>query len=300
LSPTAARLFTKTWSEPKPGNAPQENEDAFAMRVLSERGDQMLIALADGASATIHARAWAQALVASAEPKWLSLGDHELSARLDSVRDGFDASPRAPQPWYMERKSARDGSQATLLVLLLGPAGDDTGTEIQAVAVGDCNLIVLHNDGRTASFPVEASGQFKSAPELVSSRPQAGLRYCRWTTRISPGDWILACTDAVGQWMLACLEADRKDALIQVLRDLAGTSSREPAGPKRSSAGQAGILRKTLTGSAFRHPLREDDLTLIVCQPVSRAPGPPSQFREQVANAIDTIIAQFRRNPCSG
>lgn len=293
MSPAAAPLFTRAWSEPKPGNAPEENEDAFAVRVLGEWGDRMLLALADGASATVHARAWAQALVTSAEPEWLSLGDDELSTRLDGIRDKFDMSHRAPKPWYVERK-ARYGSQATLLVVLLGPAGDDASTQVQAVAVGDCNLMVLRNDGRTTSFPVESSSQFTSVPELVSSRPQASLRYGRWATRIGPGDLVLACTDAVAQWMLACLEADREDALIQVLRDLAGTGSREPAEPRRPPDARAGVLRKALIGSAFRHPLREDDLTLIVCQPVSRDAG-PSPPRRPMGGAVGSLIARLVR-----
>ena len=298
MGPAAAPLFTRAWSEPKPGHAPDDNEDAFAVRVLGEWGDRMLLAVADGASATVHARAWAKALVSSAEPEWLSLGDEELSARLDGVRDRFDTSQGVPKPWYVERKSARDGSQATLLVVLLGPARDDGGTQVQAVAVGDCNLMVLHNDGRTEPFPIKSSSQFTSVPELVSSRPQAGLRYDRWATRISPGDVVLACTDAVGQWMLACLEADREDALIQVLRDLAETSPREPAEPQRPPDAKAGILRKALVGSAFRYPLREDDLTLIVCQPVSREADRRSPSRRQTGGAVGSLIARLvRRMP---
>ena len=295
-----APLFTQAWSESKPGNAPDENEDAFAVRVLGEWGDRTLLAVADGASATVHARAWAQALVASAEPEWLSLGDDELSARLDGVRESFDMSQGAPKPWYVERKRARDGSQATLLVVLLGPTGDDGGTQVQAVAVGDCNLTVLRKDGRIASFPLESSSQFTSVPELVSSRPQAHLRYGRWATRIRPGDLVLACTDAVGQWMLACLEADREDALIQVLRDLAGASSGEPADPGRPSTGRDGILRKALSGSAFKHPLREDDLTLVVCQPVTREAGRSRPLRRPMASAVGSLIARLVRGCSNG
>jgi hypothetical protein len=163
------------------------------------------------------------------------------------------------------------GSQAALLVVLLDPVGNDGGIGVQALAVGDCNVMVLRARGTIAAFPVESSSSFNSTPELVASRPQANLSYGRWATRIEAGDVILASTDAVGQWMLACVEANREDALVQVLIDLATTSPLDPVEPGVVVAGEDGILRETLSTSTFKHPLRQDDLTLVMCQSLSVA-----------------------------
>ena len=72
---------------------------------------------------------------------------------------------------------------------------------------------------------------------------------------------MLLCTDAVAQWALTCLEAERRDALVEVLQGLATAGARQ------------GTLRKAFTASSFAQPLREDDLTLVLCQP--RPPTAP-------------------------
>lgn len=260
-------LLNRAWSEPKPGNTVDENEDAFAVRVLDDRG-RVLLALADGASATIHSRAWAQLLVASAEPEWLTLRDDELTARLDDLRDRFDLAHAASGPWYVQRKTTKYGSQAALLVVLLDPAGNDGGVSVRALAVGDCNVMVLQAKGAITSFPMQSSSSFSSTPALVASRPQSDLSYGRWGTRIDAEDVVLASSDAVGQWMLACVEANRQDALVQVLIDLASATPIDSPEPGNLATSRVG-LRETLSKSTFQHPLREDDLTLVMCQPLS-------------------------------
>ena len=154
----------------EPGASAEENEDTYGVRPLD--GDRVLLAVADGASATVFARHWAQALVAAAAAEWPDLDDAALRAALDGVRSGFNPAAGMSMPWYVERKTAVEGSQAALIVAVLSPAEDEV--EVRAVAVGDCTVVVLHGDADDA-FPVASAAAFTTTPALVSSRPSARL-----------------------------------------------------------------------------------------------------------------------------
>ena len=280
---TETFMYCRGWSEAKPGDTSEQNQDAFQARLTRDAaGDRLLLAICDGASSTAYAGQWARALAAAAEPDWPSLDDDTLTVRLDAVREQYQLALPQDLPWYMAHKIAKEGSQATLLVASLTRGPGSGEISCQAVAVGDSPLIVFQREGPPSSFPLGSSAEFGRSPRLVSSLPQPGLGYERWGATLVPGDILIGCTDAVGKWMLQGVESADSTSCLRLLLDLLGDSetAQPPAQPAATS------LFGRIAGSAAARDLGVDDVTLVLCVPVEPASGrTPVSFAQEVLNA---------------
>lgn len=191
---------------PKDGNSDEQYEDAWA---LSET--HPVLAVADGASAAVYAREWAQLLVAEFardqafpeddEAFWTQVS--ELGARWkSSVGTGATS-------WYAQEKLPQ-GSQASLLVLEVEPQS----RQLTARAIGDVCLFLVVKDTLHYAFPLTKSKQFNSHPGLVATDPTA-LKdrpdIVRFSAKLPAAPVrLFAMSDAVAAWFLLEFERKRK------------------------------------------------------------------------------------------
>jgi hypothetical protein len=218
---------------PKAGNSEADYEDAFSVT-------ETRIAIADGATESSFARAWAEALVNGfAAPPSTEPGE-DVSAPptaepwdADTLRDWIVPLQSAwhgriawdSLPWFAEDK-ARSGAFATLLTfqferpaaaLTEDPPDCEEGIgerAWRALAVGDSCLFQIRGDMLLLSFPLVEADQFNSRPLLLSSNPQNNQGV--WesivvrTGTCLQGDVFLFATDALACWFLREAEAAGK------------------------------------------------------------------------------------------
>jgi hypothetical protein len=278
-------MYCRGWSEAKPGQAGDQNQDAFATRLVADAaagggGDSgALLAICDGATSTVYAGPWARALAAAAEPDWPGLDDAALTLRLDAVRERFQLTLPDDLPWPMAHKIAREGSQATLVVAAFTRAPDSDEISVRTVAVGDSSLILFRRDGSAATFPLEKSADYGLNPRLVSTKSQPGLPYERWDAVLAPGDVLIGCTDAVAKWTLQGLESADRSAVFRLLVDVLGDGAGADPGEPPAAIG----LFDRIASSAAPRRLDEDDVTLVLCVPLRKeSTGAPLDFAREV------------------
>lgn len=197
--------LVRALTAPKDGNSDEQYEDAWALSP-----DRPVLAVADGASAAVYARQWAQLLVgefASGEP--FPSDDEVFWHRVSALgaqwqkRVGTGATS-----WYAQEKLPQ-GSQASLLVLEV-----DSQRQLTARAIGDVCLFLVVDDKLHYAFPLTKSKQFNSHPGLVATDPTAlkdRPEIVRFTTTLPAGPVrLFACTDAVAAWFLLEFERKRK------------------------------------------------------------------------------------------
>jgi hypothetical protein len=206
------KLSVKSFWTPKEGNSTEEYEDAFAYSIEEGR-----FAVADGATESSFARAWANSLVQAftnhpppsfrsraAWKEWLRPLGHAWQCGIDWER----------LPWFAVEK-ARAGAFSSLLGLQfmgggygrLRPSSKGMTARVwrwQALAIGDSCLFQVREDTLLSSFPLDRAEGFGNRPILLSSVPgndegvwdqvrfEAG--YCR------PQDAFLLMTDALARW----------------------------------------------------------------------------------------------------
>jgi hypothetical protein len=193
---------TLTWSAfrvPKDGQSEAECEDAYAAD--TECG---LFAIADGASESAFAGAWAQ-MLADGHVKHGMAWSHWLA---DARRVWLERSRDQEMPWYVEAKFD-EGAFATLLGLQFDQPRAGDGGVWRAQAVGDSCVFQMRGE-RVRSFPIKHAADFDSRPALIGSRRLTAAGRCRrlrargsWR----PGDVFLLATDALAQWLLQDREA---------------------------------------------------------------------------------------------
>jgi hypothetical protein len=188
----------------KRDNFPEEYEDAFKVDL-----ETACFAVADGASESIFAAAWAQLLV---EQFVLTAGECPLSwnAWLPAVQQSWAESTRDRKlPWYAEVK-LQQGAFATFLGLVVAPCEDDIFTW-HATAVGDTCLFHTRGAELLSAFPVDRSEQFDTHPWLVGSRTPPEIvkeeRAVDAQGDAKSSDRLWMMTDALAQWFLAEHEA---------------------------------------------------------------------------------------------
>jgi hypothetical protein len=183
------RLVWRSYAVPKGDGRSEDLEDAFAGD--SQRGR---FAIADGASESAFAAAWAALLVTNYVQKprrWSSL-----------ARESWEEQCQRPEmPWYLEHHFEEGAFAAFLGVSFRGPH------QWQAVAIGDCCLFHVRNGDLRFAFPVSHSNDFGNRPTLLCSRHHPG----RGNTRRIRADWrdddlLLLATDALAKWFLGKVE----------------------------------------------------------------------------------------------
>jgi hypothetical protein len=188
-------LCWRAFHLPKRGHSAAEYEDAYAGAAETGR-----FALADGASESSFAGAWAR-LLAEAFVK----GPVKWPAWLTPLQQRWAATAVAgPAPWYTEAKF-EEGAFATLLGVVVEPPR----RRWRAWAVGDSCVFQVRRNHLLQAFPVISSGEFDNAPRLVGSRSRPPRRdRARGSWRA--GDRLLLMTDALAQWFLRRVEAGHR------------------------------------------------------------------------------------------
>lgn len=191
MPPVVSRVLTV----PKAGAEADEYEDAASVWATSW---PVRAAVADGATESMFAKRWAEILVdgletidmtpdalAEALPEWRTEWKSAVADRADAL------------PWYASAK-ADEGAHATLLGLDVRPDG-----RWEALAVGDCVLLHVHEGRLETAWPHESPDAFSNRPPLLSSRSDRTAPPTETTTgEWHAGDAFLLATDAVAAWLL--------------------------------------------------------------------------------------------------
>jgi hypothetical protein len=216
---------------PKAGSTEEEYEDAACCVPESSEdgevsGDALRVAVADGASESLLAGRWARLLTGEfMDSKVSTVSEpHDFAAASISAASRWDetvaqyveerAARGKPIKWYEEPGLDR-GAYATLIAAHFS----DVLTEAQAVtwhaaALGDSCLFQVRDERLTTKFPMTASADFGTTPDLLCSRGQdEGLvaervRFVSGTCE--EGDSFFICTDALAAWFLNRWEVDEQ------------------------------------------------------------------------------------------
>ena len=183
---------------PKEGSTDAQYEDAWAR-------SEEAVAVADGASAAVFARQWANLLAKDfAEGEPVPARDDAFWARIsalgarwkDEVSEPEDAEK--PRAWWAEEKLPQ-GSAASLLVVRF------EGKKLHAASVGDVCLFLVRGEKLKYAFPLKKSASFGNHPALVPTEPSRMKKkpgIVRFSVSVEPGDRFFLCTDALAQWFL--------------------------------------------------------------------------------------------------
>jgi hypothetical protein len=201
-----ARAF---W-HPKDGNAISEWEDAGAFS--EARG---LFAVADGATSSYRAQAWAYTLVRrflDAPPSHST--PEAFAAWLEGARNTMPADDASSEnaAWYVG-EAARRGSFATLVGLALArpDARRPRAGSWRALAFGDSCLFQIRAGELLVAFPLREAASFGMAPPLLRSigHHNGDLEDLKFAGgRYQTGDVFLLATDALSAWALQTAESE--------------------------------------------------------------------------------------------
>lgn len=226
-------VVSRVLTVPKAGAEEDENEDAAAVWTTSW---PVRAAVADGATESMFAKQWAETLV-----KGLGALDLTPSALTDTLPDWRAEWQAAveqaePLPWYATAK-ADEGTFATLLGLEVRSDG-----EWDALAVGDCTLLHVHQGRLETAWPHGTSDAFSNRPSLLSTLPDRNVPTPDATTGTwHVGDAFLLATDAVAEWLI---ETD----------------------PVAARAWDAQEFSEAVEAARSNGSLRNDDSTLVVLE----------------------------------
>ena len=247
-------LISQGFWLPKAGSSEEDYEDAIAI-------GSMAVAIADGATESSFARAWARALTEgfACEPLSEKPDLTELMERVGPLQEQWHAGIAWDRlPWFAEDK-ARNGAFAALLTLRFEtPIADAESAESpeerrwHALAIGDTCLFQIRDDALHLAFPLSESAAFDSTPLLLSSNPARNLQVWDQAQVLNgvfkPGDILLMMTDALAKWFLSEVEAGGKPwQTLSALPD------------------QNAFADLTLTLRA-EHRIKNDDTSLICIQ----------------------------------
>ena len=235
----------------KDGNAPSENEDAFAPEEVGPwEGTTLHAAVADGATESLFSGQWAGLLARAYARGEVPDAQGLLSVLPGLQRQWHQHVGGKSLPWYAEEK-LREGAFATLLGVRLreARAPERVGTW---QALGDSCVFQLREGRLLRGFPLERSAAFGSSPFLLSTHAHQNVRVGPQVKETSgdlrEGDTLLLMTDALACWFLA--EHERGQSPWTALP---GASS-----PEARAAFEALIAR--LRGEKA---IRNDDVTLL-------------------------------------
>ncbi len=188
---------------PKKGSLEEEWEDGFAYDEATGRA-----AIADGASSAMGAASWARCLCEGWTDDPPGALDSEQLGPWLSRRQGAWSPPESTQSssddaWWADATTAR-GSWATLAMFTVADSSD--GWLIEAGAIGDTCLFLIHEGVLSAALPELEPDDFGTHPELVGTPPQSVARTVGALEtkdfEAVDGDLLLGATDALAEWAL--------------------------------------------------------------------------------------------------
>lgn len=230
MPPVVSRILTM----PKAGASEEEYEDAASVWATSW---PVRAAVADGATESMFAKRWAETLVEGLET--IALTSTALTNALPDWRAEWKAAvadQTETMPWYASAKADK-GAFATLLGLEVHPDG-----QWEALAIGDCALMHVHEGRLETAWPVGTPDAFSNRPSLLSTLPDRNVPTPEMTTGSwHTGDAFLLATDAVAAWLL---ETD----------------------PVAARAWDAQEFAEAVEAARANDSLRNDDCTLVVLE----------------------------------
>ncbi|HEV7933170.1 MAG TPA: hypothetical protein VGP70_12800 [Actinomadura sp.] len=208
---------------PKDGSTEEEYEDAACCVPEPTddgevSGDGLRVAVADGASESLLAGHWARLLSGEfmdskvstvSEPQQFAATFISAASRWDATVARYVTERAArgkPIKWY-EQPGLDRGAYATLIATYFSDTlMDARAVAWHAAALGDSCLFQVRDDQLTTMFPMTASVDFGTNPDLLCSRGQdEGLvaERVRFTSgTCEEGDSFFVCTDALAAWFL--------------------------------------------------------------------------------------------------
>jgi len=170
-------------------------------------GDELRIALSDGASTASFSAEWANRLAGWFVARSQHPDREALIRMAPALGKGWrQLVTSRPLPWHAEEKM-QDGSFATLLGVSV------IDSRWRAIAVGDTCLFQIRDGSLCTSFPYTTAEQFGARPILVWTGPSTptfagAIREAEG--ELQPADVIVAATDGFAQWLVANVERDRQ------------------------------------------------------------------------------------------
>ena len=187
---------SQTCAVPRAGGEAGDYEDAATVDAADW---PVCAAVADGATESVFARAWAERLVRGLVAARATTAEAVREA-IAAAQAEWQASVRErsrDRPWYVTAK-AREGAFATVLGLSLHADG-----RWRAVSVGDCCLFHVRDEALVRRWPFASADDFTNRPALVPSRSDRRVPAPERTNGPwQPGDRFLLATDAVAAWLL--------------------------------------------------------------------------------------------------
>lgn len=185
-----------TFTSPKAGNSPAENEDSFAFH-------NHICSLCDGASESIYAREWGSYLCRYlTENPVRKIDQALLSALSEPFQNKF---AEKPGPWYVSSKYHSAGAASTLLLIEFRSFMN----KIHLLAVGDSCAFLIQNLCLLHAFPRDNYRSFDNHPALIYSHTGLNTEITAPHTQqnqqlyLKPGTYhLLAVTDALAAWCL--------------------------------------------------------------------------------------------------
>jgi len=225
------------------GHGAAEYEDAAAVAV---KDWPLCAAVADGATESVFAGAWAERLARGLVERRATTADllHEAVAEAQSAWRATVRDRTEEEPWYMSAKAA-EGAFAALLGLSLHADG-----RWRAVSVGDCCLFHVRDGALVQGWPFDSPDSFSNRPALISSRSDQDLpspESISGTWRLR--DTFLLATDAVAAWLLGDEMSETSEASFG-LSDAADWNQED--------------FRRIVETAREEGTLRNDDATLLV------------------------------------
>ncbi|MTI11828.1 protein phosphatase 2C domain-containing protein [Sansalvadorimonas verongulae] len=183
---------------PKDTDFPDSNEDAL---LVAE--DSAKIAVSDGASESFDSQSWAKLVVQA----FLESSDVNEAWVTDLCKQYESLFAPASLSWSKAAAYQR-GSFATLL----GLEFDKDSESINALCVGDSQVVLLSNGHLMDAYPYIESKQFQQRPELLCSNiaynqfilePDYQLNHRKsWNLADFDQPALLCMTDALAEWAL--------------------------------------------------------------------------------------------------
>jgi hypothetical protein len=213
------RLVSTTYTIPKRGNRPSENEDHYFPYEAEIRRNHHSVAIADGASEGFLSRLWSKILTIS----YVNWDTTDVNMRLftDFCIDIYEHQRKrylqrreeagTPLKWFEENLMAK-GSFSTLLGLSFEDSKPDGGYWT-SYSVGD-SCLILFRENVIDAFPEIDSAGFGNNPDLIASNPlynkELLIKVKVKTGEFRYGDTFYLMTDAIANWFITQLEEGKR------------------------------------------------------------------------------------------
>jgi hypothetical protein len=249
----------------KPGNQPDENEDACKYHLHSNAPKKtkrvrfnplLTVAVSDGATMSPFSSLWAR-LLAERYVRTPFATSKGAKRNIAQAGETWKAEVnRKKLEWYIEY-APKLGSNATLLGIQFFTAG-----KWKAFAVGDTCLFQIRKNKCIGTFPIHNAEEFGNTPPLISThipRNNATKIWNRATTVDSArwsswriGDVFLLATDAMAHWIMetASLTENSWEEIFHLWSE--------------DQQAEKGIFENFVTLQREAGKMTEDDTTLVM------------------------------------